>query len=985
MIDANQSIELIAQAYYNATLENADMQTAVNTLESIRKSIIDNEDQYKIGIRIDNSIGEMEDEHFLNVLVQFRSQFLQQLHISEIARLHTAFKNNLEEGWKEWLRTYACAFSEFQFTHAQHLSEEPFSFPVSTEQVVERIRQLSRLAKDRSLPDAYDTIIYLADQECISNLIRAKILVTAAEIQLYDFFNLEVGRDLLQRAKDLAPEEDLVLIGWGEYWLNIEKPNYDEAKILFEKVIRNDSVLTNGYTWMGEWYEMQNPPDLEAAEDWYIEGTKRRSGHCDSYFKLLRLYGRPEKLPYCEPKLERLLKQIISVEPNAQYDAFVEMGIIYQKDKNYDKAHYWYNKAIHLDTTRTYGFTNEGDCYIEEKNYQKGKISFDGVIRLAPESFAGYWGMAWLYEQRGLSDEASERDLDEAVDWYKISLKHRPSWEGIIRGKINDIRLLQKKYPVYEEELLQALQSNPADQATLVFLYNLVSELIKSDSPAPFRILKKIRKVLGKSYEAEYHSRLAEVHKQLGDWENALKEVSSAYNIDNDEEKFRRETALIFNEEGNELYYQADFRKSIEKYRNAKELSPNDDVIISNLAEAWINLNEPGKRIEYLDFAIRELKKAQELNPAFEEYQEKIEKLERAKKIIEYFGERTLEKFPFVNPFTVEFAENLLPFIGDLEEGELTLSLSNLIEDMRTEIYQITGCESPPINFRLGTRDFPDGGICIIINEIPHSQWIIPVEKRLYPGPITDLSSLGISGEEVVNPRTRENATLIQSQDWDKVVLSNRPLWEVNEYMIGILERIILKNLGELFGYQETENLLNLYKISEKINDRPADITEITLLNKSLLNDAIPILNLERILEKFNEMKKGTKLVDVLEAIRSIPEINRTLPGNNDKYFFYQIDSLFEEKLKKSAQQAISVGDWWVFPDSDSDSILGYVTSIKEGIESEGNVAILVENSKVRLFVKQMINVDLPFVPVLSKMELLPVLEKNIMGKIVLS
>jgi len=980
MINPNQTIELIARAYYDAAIENADMKNAVDVLETIRKSIT-NDDQDKIQAIIDSFIGKTDDIHLLNMLVKFRSQFLQQYQKDEIARLYAAFKNNPDDGWKEWLRAYAGAFSEFHITFCKQISDEPFPFPAGNEEEVKRIRQLTRLARDELWPESYDALLYLAEMEYIPDTIRAKILVTAAEVQLFDLMQPEIGRDLLQRAMDLAPLEGRVILGWGEYWLYAEKPDLNNAKEKFQEVIKQDSILLNGYVWMGDCYEKQDPPDLDAAEDWYIEAIKKRSGDSYSFLRLLQLYGTPENFTSNETKLMHLVEQIINVDPSEEYNAYVEMGAIYQQNKKNDSAHEWYRKAIQLDGTRAYGHIVEGVSYIDEGKYPEGKKSFHTVIRLAPESFEGYWGMARIYEKQEL--------FDEAVEWCKKSLKQRPSWEWVIRGKIADIRLSQKKFKVYESELFRALRSDPINRSILASLDELASEWTNSDSSASLRIYNKIRKVVGESYEAEYHDKLAEVYKQLRDWEKARKEVSLAYNIDKDEDKFRNQNALIaaliINDEGNELFYQSDFRKSIEKYQKAIELSPNDDVFLSNLAGAWENLKEPGKRREYLDNAIKELKKAQDLNPAYTEYQEKIGKIERAKEIIKYFGESSLEKVPRVTPIVVEFAENLLPLVAESGKEELTPTLNKLIENMQTDISIKKGINIPGIIFRQGGDDFPDGFCRILFFEIPVNQGIISDEKRLYPGLVTDLTPLGISGEEEVNPLTGENAAWILRDDWEKVRSSKLPLWEVIEYVIKTLERVILNNLGEFFGHQETVNLLEARKILEQINNSPENLTVLTLVIKSLINEGVPILELERIVEKFNQVNKNERLEDVIAKIRSIPEITRTLPGNNDQYFFYQLAHPFEEKLEKTAQQAISVGGWWVIPDEEYDTMEGYVTAIKDRIGSEGNVAILVENLIVRSFVQQMISVDLPSVPVLSRMELSSDLEKNITGEIVLA
>jgi flagellar biosynthesis component FlhA len=507
--------------------------------------------------------------------------------------------------------------------------------------------------------------------------------------------------------------------------------------------------------------------------------------------------------------------------------------------------------------------------------------------------------MAWLYERKG--------SLEDALQWYELSLPKRPNWEGIIRGKIGEIKLKQGKY------------------------------------------------------------------------EEAREEIALAYQVDKNEDVYRRTMATIFNAEGNECYSQTDYGKAIEKYERAIEFNPKDEIFHSNLAGAWEKLSDPGKKVDALGNAISALQQAHELNPDDRDYIEKISRLQRKKSIAEHFGEKALDRFLVVTPIAVEVAGNLIPCVESETESGLHPTLNRLIGIMRKDINNTSGISIPGIRFR-GNEDLPAGTYNIIMNEIPLVSGTILEEKRLFPGPMANLTPLGVFGEETDNPLTGDKAVWIKREDWKKVELSKQALWEVIEYMVRHLEAVIRRNLDEFFGHQEIMTKLSPYDdIYKNMQDTPADLTACTMVMKGLLNEGVPIIEFEKLVERFNESRKDKKnLLTIIDTIRSLPEVKTTLPGNNDQYSFYRLGQRFEEEVKKS----VSIEDYLPFLATKPLIIQKALTAVRRKIGSNRNVALFVENAELRPFVRQLIEIEFPLVPVLSRMELLPDLEGKITGEI---
>ena len=419
------------------------------------------------------------------------------------------------------------------------------------------------------------------------------------------------------------------------------------------------------------------------------------------------------------------------------------------------------------------------------------------------------------------------------------------------------------------------------------------------------------------------------------------------------------------------------WEKAADEYREASQIEPGNQEYLDKLNSVFVYEGDAYyDRDIYLE-AIEKYKKALDVQPGDTTTQSKLDRAE----IALHFGKKITERFPVGTPIAVEVAGNLIPYVESETETEgLHPTLSDLSVNMREDIFKTKGVKVPGVRFR-GNEDLPEGTYNIMINEIPLAKGSISEEKRLFPGPMENLTPLGGFGEETDNPLTGSEAVWILRKDWEKVERAGHTLWEVIEYMVRDLEAVIRRNLDEVLGHQEVMNMLvvQLYDIYEQMQDTPADLSALTTVIKGLLNEGVPIIEFEKIVTKFNQLKKDKKdLLTIIETIRSIPEVHRTLPGNNNQYSFYQLGRQFEEEIK----QSISIEDYQPVLTMEPENVQDALTAVREQVGSNRNVAILVENAELRPFVRQLIEIEFPLVPVLSRRELLPDLEGKIIGEI---
>jgi superkiller protein 3 len=533
-------------------------------------------DLFQVWKTIDVQIGNAKDESLLQTLTALRDQYEQEIRTGEIERLHKIFKRNPESGWKHWLRTYSKALANWKLSLAFSLAEESFQFPLDKDHVVEKIKRSTNYMLHERWPETYDVFMYLAEQTMLPKVLRAKMYVTAGEIQLYQLMKPNKARELFQRAENLAPNEGRVICGWGEYWLQQNK--IDKAKRYFERTIKIAPFLGDGYTKMAECFETQG--DLGAAKEWYEEAVKTAGA---GYNRLLRLYGWPD-LFEDEKERKRIpyhVERAIALDPEGEYSIYEEVGNIYKRNKQYKEALRWYQKVIRFDSTRMSGYIAKGYTYLDRElvDYKKARINFQKAIEVGPEAFDGYWGLTWLYEGQG--------QWEKALKWYKESLLRRPEWEAMIRAKMGEMHWRLQMYSEAEEQLVKSLRIEPDNEMASRTLDNLADDyyMKHEDSTSALRVYNEIRKIKGRSYEGEFQNHTGNVYYYFGKYEDAVEAYRKAIAVE-------PETAVYHSNLGGAYRERGDLYKAKKAFKKAIGLEPNNVSYLNRLGRLFYQMGD---------------------------------------------------------------------------------------------------------------------------------------------------------------------------------------------------------------------------------------------------------------------------------------------------------------------------------------------------------------------------------------------------------
>jgi tetratricopeptide (TPR) repeat protein len=800
----------IAETYCEAARAGVNMRAAAIALETIRDALTTETNLFAVWNVFDDQIGRAELDRFMPMLVKLRSQFEGSGIERDIRRLNRVFERNQSKHWPYWVEAYVQSFSDLGWwgTYGRAIANRALPDTPNSDWPAQRIRECTRLILHGRWDEVYDWFLFLAQQELPAHQ-RARMLLIAATIQLHYFIKPTKARNFLEQAREMAPDEISVVIGWGNYWL--QQNNLEEAKRCFEGVVRRMPDLVYGFVGLGDYYDKVG--DLSAAEDQYQQAILNAPGMTEGHRRLMNWCGRTHWFRDRQEQLHPLFNRMLVLADNPS-SVWADLGIIYKQNGVYDRAREYFEKAISLDSTYANAHAWLGYTYLDEANmpdtdasqtaqrYELARSSFERVIELAPGALDGYWAMAAWYMQR--------REWPTALEWCNRGLSCHSEWESFVRVRRSDILRELGQLGEAESDLMRSLELEPDNPAALDTLSRLVEAIRTRNAPeAAMRTLETVRGLKGESFEHTFQN-------------------------------------LV----GNLRYYDRDYASAAEHYRLAIAANPMDNVLYSNLASALEELGTPGKRLQELEEAIAALRRAQELKPEVKTYSERLATLAAERRFVLTYGEDALKFELVVNPIRVEVHNDVLPYVLDATLTNLSKDMQVRIEAMRARVLERFGIRVPAILFGELDERRPVLGnykITLIEREVVHGN-VEPGKK------FACAKSVGESAPDAGSSAPRG---FWLTDDDDASHSPDYEIWTVADYIINHLQNVLEGQLADFIGYQEVSVLLDNCKFEgcKAIKNSPAELMRFVQVLKSMLQRRVAIVAIDRISDEFVRLR----------------------------------------------------------------------------------------------------------------------------------
>jgi hypothetical protein len=351
-----------------------------------------------------------------------------------------------------------------------------------------------------------------------------------------------------------------------------------------------------------------------------------------------------------------------------------------------------------------------------------------------------------------------------------------------------------------------------------------------------------------------------------------------------------------------------------------------------------------------------------------------------------------------MGPGNEEFALSVTPVVieGDARifpEGDHWWESHDLftryIPKMRDRIRTETGVHVPGVRVRANESGLPPYAYIFMLNEVPIVMHTLQPDRMFCPD------------GSVIEPVF--DAEALRALDWDsslgrgywvpkalapQIESAGGRLWDPFEFLIRHLERLLRSNLAQFFGLDELARTLDEWRaegdsrrrelMERALPDLDARIRLVGVV-QGLLKEETPVREIETILGVFS--RPGMESRDVAEIVEAARmELAGGLAGAEPARRRLRLSEEFEAEMKRWVQRSDG-GSFFAIPPQETQQLLA---AVRVAVTDDGRepVTLVVADETIRPFLRRLIELEFPAIPVLARRELRPELREAIAGEV---
>ena len=997
---------LMADAYREAALKGADMRLAADCLEGIRATLLGSTDLQAGFDAINAQLVRADGTNWLSVLVPFRQLWEKQTAALRVADLQEVFRRDPGLGWGAWLRIFSVCLAGFRFTVCRLLCDAPLPFPTDGQPAIDKLRQwLSRAALGR-WSEAFEMYEQLGRCPEVTPVTRARLLATAGDICTYHFWEPRVAKRFLDEAQLLASDDYVVECALGNYWLEKSEIDRAEetfrkavtlapernngligqgdcrqkrndvagAEALYEQACKCSADLADGH---GALLRLSSHPSVFAARKDRIADLVERMEYLD--FNVHSLQDARVNAGYAFeqngdfPTAHQWYQRAISLAPE-MVSGYRSEGYLYLAERELDLAAQSFQRLIEVAPAATAGYWGMSWLSEERKDVPaalrwcqecasrvpawvtyvairqgtlqrslgqlaEAEVTLRAVLAEDPENQEGVRALEALAD-----DCADKQGIDAARKILDaIRAVKGDAYDVDLRARIGRLLLKQGLVSKAQDELIKALELNPANTTALESLHTISEELYrKQGNPAAaLALLEQIRGIMkGQQYEQSYHNRVGHLHFWFEGYEQAAQE-----------------------------------------YELAVQAKPSDAVLHSNLGLAWEGMI-PALELKAVERALRAVSKAIELAPQESGYRNRRDRLSALSQLGTQFGARAILATKEVPALVLEVATELS--VNIYVSGTRTLR-SDFTRDLASTVgwcASTYGVDLPPIQTRAVEMAVP-GRYVLRLNDVPVAEG----EVRLGLHPCTDdpakLDALGIASEPGVNPYNGGSIRYVKEADAERATSGGVYLWTVPGHALLHFVSLIERDLGRLVRHQWVVRKLgdNARETAcAQVLGSPEQTTAFVQVLRALVRERVPIGEFVPICRAFaSEWGSSRRLTDIVVRLRQTDVLKPKLPGNQETSSLMTLDASFERMIETSLVTTEREPYLAIEPGIAQQVLARVREEVKVFV---GSGALVVTGAATRHFVRKLIELEFPYLWAIAHDELLPGWERRVIGEL---
>ena len=355
------------------------------------------------------------------------------------------------------------------------------------------------------------------------------------------------------------------------------------------------------------------------------------------------------------------------------------------------------------------------------------------------------------------------------------------------------------------------------------------------------------------------------------------------------------------------------------------------------------------------------------------------------KKVQEHREPENVMQFLETDPLQIEIGYNLIPLTDERNNGDLLQRLTSVRRQCATEM----GVFVKPIRIRDNLQLPPNQYVFKLRGEEIEGGELIP-GKYLALNPTNQ--EMKIDGVPTTEPTFGLPAWWITADKKEDAENSGFTVVDCSTVLITHLTEFIKKYAHELLGRQDVKELLDVVRennpaVVEELMPDLMTVGEVQKVLQNLLREFVPLRDIITILESLGDGARLNKDTDFLtdHVRQSLSRgICRRLLNQDNKLQVITLHPNLEQLLTDSVQ-ATQLGSYPVLEPRLARQILDKIADSIEKSIARGYAPVLLSSPRLRLPLRRFIVRQLPSTAVLSMNEIIPEIDIEAVGTVVMN
>lgn len=327
-------------------------------------------------------------------------------------------------------------------------------------------------------------------------------------------------------------------------------------------------------------------------------------------------------------------------------------------------------------------------------------------------------------------------------------------------------------------------------------------------------------------------------------------------------------------------------------------------------------------------------------------------------------------------PIAVAVSPQLAPLIdpgapgGAKLQSELAQLRSSLYYDLGVLLPQAYAFTSPPIQ---------PNAYLILIKEVLVDQGMIRPDCLFINDSAENVRIFGIEGEDVSNPADLRPGAWIPAHQRHLAEAAGLKIWEPGEIIPLHLSRILKRCAHEFIGLQEAQTYLNSLASSmpalvAEVVPKAVALHQFTDVLQRLSQEGISIRDIKSILDALNDWGRIERdPVMLTEYVRSSLKryITYRYAAGRQTLYVYLLDPEIEDVISGAIRRT-PTGSFLSLDPALSQEILGAFRREISPLPAAAQKPVILTDMEIRRFIKKMVEMEFPYLAVLSYQELTP-------------